>query len=239
MARGSAGAGRFRGGLGTLMEFKVFSPNTLVTARNRNGTVFGSWGVVGGGPGGTSVFVRNPGTAHEEQLGNTDLVTCDPGDVVSCRGGGGGGYGHPYEREPCKVLEDLRRGVIDDDAARADYGVVVSGDAVDEEATSRLRYGNEGRAAASHFHHGAGRRAHEHIWTRARYAVLTERLAAMPVSWRFFLKHKAFEKLELRIANGRASSGPDVIGELFDELVAEYPALAGSSDANESLAQSL
>jgi N-methylhydantoinase B len=239
MARGSAGAGKCRGGLGTLMEFKVFSPNTLVTARNRNGTVFGAWGVAGGGPGGTSVFVRNPGTAREVQLGNTDLVACDPGDVVSCRGGGGGGYGQAYERDPRKVLEDFRCGVIDHDAARADYGVVFSGDAVDAEATTRLRSGRETGRAAGHFRHGAGRLAHEKIWTRARYAVLTERLAAQPVSWRFFLKHKAFEKLELRIANGQASRGPEIVGEIFDELVAEYPALAPLSSADASLVHDL
>ena len=36
-----------------------------------------------------------------------------------------GGYGEPFERDPERVLADCLSGVIDADAARADYGVVL------------------------------------------------------------------------------------------------------------------
>ena len=56
----TGGAGKHRGGLGTLLEFKVFAPNTVVTARNRDRTRFSAWGSNGGRPGATSSFWRNP-----------------------------------------------------------------------------------------------------------------------------------------------------------------------------------
>ena len=55
----SGGPGRHRGGLATQLEFKVFAPNTVVTARNRDRTRFSSWGSNGGRPGATSCFWRN------------------------------------------------------------------------------------------------------------------------------------------------------------------------------------
>ena len=84
----SGGAGKHRGGLGTLLEFKVFAPNTVVTARNRDRTRFSAWGSNGGRPGATSCFWRNPETNGAIDLGNTDVVALDPGDVIlvtACR----------------------------------------------------------------------------------------------------------------------------------------------------------
>jgi N-methylhydantoinase B len=55
--------------------------------------------------------------------------------------------------------------------------------------------------------------------------VLTRRLAELPVNWRFFMKHQAFDELEARIAAGAASEGPKVIDDIFDLLVRRYPEL--------------
>ncbi len=60
---------------------------------------------------------------------------------------GGGGWGDPLNREPERVLRDVRDEYVTIDGARKDYGVVVAGDphhdpeglSVDDEATSRLR----------------------------------------------------------------------------------------------------
>ena len=40
---------------------------------------------------------------------------------------GGGGWGDPYEREPERVLRDVRDGVVSVEAARREYGVVIDG----------------------------------------------------------------------------------------------------------------
>ncbi len=67
---------------------------------------------------------------------------------------GGGGWGNPLEREPARVLKDVRDEYVTIDGARKDYGVVVQGDpktdpeglVLDQEATEKLR--SEMRATA-------------------------------------------------------------------------------------------
>lgn len=60
---------------------------------------------------------------------------------------GGGGWGDPLEREPERVLRDVRDEYVSIEGAARDYGVVISGDPardpegliLDQEATERLR----------------------------------------------------------------------------------------------------
>jgi N-methylhydantoinase B len=227
---GSAGAGKYRGGLGTVMEFRVFSPGTLVTARNRDRSRFASWGVRGGKAGAVSRFTRNPGREGEEDLGVTDLVMCGPGDVIRLEGCGGGGYGHPHERDVQKVIEDVRRGYLTIDAARVLYSVVIT-DAlgtVDAAKTSELREAARTHAlahATEHFDYGAERNAYEAKWTRERYEVLTGILARAPIVWRHFLKHKIFDALDAREEAGTLTAGAGIVDELFDEVLERYPQL--------------
>lgn len=226
----SGGAGMHRGGLGVVMEFQVFAPNSLVTARNRDRTIFGSWGIRGGYAGRTSRFLRNPGTAHEEDLGNTDLVACAPGDVIRLEGNGGGGFGAPCRRPIEAVLHDVRRGYVSRDAARDIYGVVLdeSADGVmaDIDATHAAREQLLAAAvgSASFFGYGAHRDAHEAVWTPERYAALHRCLATVAVDWRFFLKHQMFD----RMASASAAAGSadeNTVYEMFEMLIGEFPAL--------------
>ena len=108
----TGGAGKHRGGLGTLLEFKVFAPNTVVTARNRDRTRFSAWGSNGGRPGATSSFWRNPETNGAIDLGNTDVVALrsrrrDPDDGVRRRRLGTG----LATRRPA-VLFDVQQGKV-------------------------------------------------------------------------------------------------------------------------------
>ena len=68
LARDSAGPGLNRGGLGTELVFQAQSPNTRVTARNRDRTVFTGWGIAGGRAGAPSRFVRTPAGPGELDL---------------------------------------------------------------------------------------------------------------------------------------------------------------------------
>ena len=60
---------------------------------------------------------------------------------------GGGGWGDPFEREPERVLRDVRDGYVSLEGAARDYGVVVTGNpeedpeglVVDVKATAELR----------------------------------------------------------------------------------------------------
>jgi N-methylhydantoinase B len=57
---------------------------------------------------------------------------------------GGGGLGDPRRRDPLKVLEDVKLGMVSRAAAAADYGVVIGDDlAVDWSATIAARQGRE------------------------------------------------------------------------------------------------
>ncbi len=243
----SGGAGAHRGGLATALDFKVFAPNTRITARNRDRSRFRPWGILGGGPGKPSDFVLNPGTAREVRLGNIDTVTCDPGDVLHIHSPGGGGRGDPLERDPERVLLDVARGYVSVGAAAAEYGVVVRAgvgvgvgagvSVVDAAATAARRAAmRDEREAArgavrgargnGHFAFGPERERHEAVWTEENYAALSEILAALPVHWRFFVKTKMFERM---VGNGgaaeRALGNRPPVKEVFAGICKSYPEL--------------
>ena len=220
----SSGAGRHRGGLGTVMEFKVFAPNSIVTARNRDKSRFGSWGVLGGKAGAVSRFTRNPDTEHEEDLGVSDLIHCQPGDVIRLEGCGGGGYGPAFERDPESVLRDVQCGYVSVAAAESEYQVVIVDGRVDVERTQVLRRQAERNKPAQypHFDYGPGRDAFEQSWTAERYDSLTTVLASVPPNWRHFLKHKIFNELEAMEAHGTVPASGDVVRSIFERVRKQY-----------------
>jgi N-methylhydantoinase B len=61
------------------------------------------------------------------------------GDVLRIETGGGGGYGHPFDRPPASVLDDVLGGFVTAKAAKELYGVAIDDDSVDPELTRRLR----------------------------------------------------------------------------------------------------
>jgi N-methylhydantoinase B len=219
LAPGSGGAGRWRGGLATLLEFEVFSPNTRITVRNRDRCRFRPWGILGGRAGAPSEMVLNPGRPGERLLNNIDTFTCGPGDVLRITSPGGGGRGDPLEREPERVLADVVRGYVTREAAEAEYGVVLEGDAVDAVATEILRAGRRRGRANAHFHFGPEREAFERVWTPTAYDALTKILAGLPVHWRYFVKTKLMETIR-----AEGSSAPEVEAA-FHDLAAGLPQL--------------
>lgn len=220
LMRDSGGAGRWRGGLATALDFTVFAPNSRVTARNRDRCRFRPWGTLGGKAGAPSDFVLNPGTPRQKVLGNIDLVTMDPGDVLHIHSPGGGGRGDPLEREVDRVAQDVRRGYLSAEAATRDYGVVLRDGAVDEAATAALRDARR-RPIVGHFDFGPERLAHERIWTDQAYAEMTSIMNELPFHWRFFVKTQLFAMLREPAADGAAA-----IRSAFARLRATYPGLA-------------
>lgn len=228
LARDSGGAGRWRGGTGTTLEFKVFSPNTVVTARNRDRSHFTPWGTRGGHAGKPSSFLLNPGSNREVNLGNTDVVRIGPGDVIRITSAGAGGWGSPLDREPARVLADVERGFVSVEAARDEYGVVIENGAVDEAATTDLRARMRAMDGHNGFGYSAVRNAFEQVWTRENYTTLSRILGELPVDWRFFVKHKVFEAVEAMAPEQRRGNGEEV-RTAFAAIVAEFPELAGQA----------
>ena len=222
LAPDSGGAGRWRGGLGTVLEFRVFSPDTRITIRNRDRSHFAAWGTLGGRAGETSGSVLNPGTAREVALGNQDYVIAGPGDVFRIWSPGGGGRGRPEEREPERVLKDVERGFLSAQRAGRDYGVVLAGGAVDAAATRAERARRLAAAPPpAMFDFGPGRRAFEAVWTPAAYEALMAILFRLPVDWRFFVKHAVFAAVEALPAGQRGSAA--AIEAIFADLRRTYP----------------
>ena len=76
----------------------------------------------------------------ETRLGSKVTVELEPGDVISVRTCGGGGYGPPEEREPAAVRARRRaRARSSLERARDVYRVALRDGAVDEAATAELR----------------------------------------------------------------------------------------------------
>ncbi len=219
LASGTGGAGRWRGGLATQMEFQVFTPNTRITARNRDRCRFQAWGILGGKAGRASEMLLNPGQPDEKLLNNIDTFTAGPGDIIRITSPGGGGRGDPLEREPERVLRDVVCAYITAAAAEADYGVVIRDETIDLPATEALRASRRPNAPHPHFHFGAEREAFERIWSRDAYDAMTVILAALPIHWRHFVKRRLMQAVT---AEG---SGGAEVRAAWQALAASLPQL--------------
>lgn len=135
----SGGPGEFRGGCGIVREYEVLAETARLSIRIdtvENPT----WGVNGGKSGGAGRVVLNPGTADEKAiLPISDGNMLKRGDLVRIETGGGGGFGHPYDRPPAVVLEDVLGGFVSAAAASEHYGVIICDSAVDAGATDARR----------------------------------------------------------------------------------------------------
>jgi len=115
----SGGPGRFRGGLGLRKDFRFDRPTTFTVLADR--TRSGPWGFDGGLEGARAeyVLVRE---GVETVLGAKTTLEVEPGDVISIRTCGGGGYGPPADRDPALVETDVREGKVSPGRAREVYG---------------------------------------------------------------------------------------------------------------------
>jgi N-methylhydantoinase B len=132
----SEGAGRFRGGLGLRKDYLFDRATTFTVLADRDQA--GPWGVLGGLDGARAEYllVRR---GEERRLAAKGTIELEPGDVVSYRTCGGGGYGPPGERAPERVLRDVREGKISAARAREVYRVAIEDRQLDEAATAELR----------------------------------------------------------------------------------------------------
>jgi N-methylhydantoinase B len=135
----SGGAGKFRGGMGFRRDYRFVEDEAVLQVRSDRRD-FRPFGLYGGSPGQPSVNILNPGTEHRVVPAKITMMI-HRGDVYRHELPGGGGWGDPLEREPGRVLRDVRNELVSAEAAREDYGVVVDREhwKVDETATASLR----------------------------------------------------------------------------------------------------
>jgi N-methylhydantoinase B len=137
----TGGPGRWRGGCGLIREVEVLAKEAMISMRI-DSVENPPWGVAGGHAAGTGRCVINPGRPDErilKPLSDGNMVK--RGDIVRIETGGGGGWGHPFDREAEAVLRDVRGGFVSRASAEANYGVVLTPDglSVDTAATEKRR----------------------------------------------------------------------------------------------------
>jgi N-methylhydantoinase B len=139
------GAGVFRGAPSVYSEFGPIENCTMKVLYTADGTVNSAMGAIGGGRGGAARAQKRERDGSLIPLPACYGVTLEPGEFVVSHSAGGGGYGHPFERKPERVLQDLIEGWITAERARSVYGVVTTGDAesdtlaIDGPATQAVR----------------------------------------------------------------------------------------------------
>ncbi len=141
LREGSGGDGHYRGGLGLRREIRLLAPHaSLSVLSDKN--VIPPYGVRGGHSGAPNRFTVIRSGAEIQTSAFPGKVTgfrLREGDLLVMETAGGGGYGDPLERDPQRVLTDVRFGFVSAEKARTVYGVVLSEDGVDERATAALR----------------------------------------------------------------------------------------------------
>ncbi len=135
----SEGAGRCRGGLGLCREYSFVGHApvfTLLADRAR----FAPWGLFGGGDGKTACY-QVISNGQSRALSSKGSIALKEEDIVRVETCGGGGYGPSWERDPERVLRDVREGKISAARARETYGVAIDTTvwAIDQSETKRLR----------------------------------------------------------------------------------------------------
>jgi N-methylhydantoinase B len=127
----SGGPGQFRGGLGFVREYELLDNDARFSLRSTKHTVAPK-GIDGGFNGKTGRCTLNPGTAQARVIPSRySDHTLHPGEVVSLETPGGGGLGNPRERDPSRVLNDVRNGYVSQSKAREVYRVAI--DTVDDD----------------------------------------------------------------------------------------------------------
>ena len=121
----SGGTGKFRGGLGVIQRIEATVPSLgQVGAMQRSKCP--PWGVLGGGDARPQRnMLRRKGEAEDQLMRPTGPMRFEPGDQIVAFMAGGGGFGDPLERDPERVLSDVRNEYVSLESAEKDYGVVI------------------------------------------------------------------------------------------------------------------
>jgi N-methylhydantoinase B len=119
----TGGAGESRGGLGLRRDIEVrgHDPAFSLLSERRRHAPYGLAGGHDGAPG-EDYVVRD---GDRERVGGKSTHDLAPGDVVSVRTAGGGGFGDPRDRDSDAVRRDVHLGKVSPEAAREEYGVAV------------------------------------------------------------------------------------------------------------------
>ncbi len=137
----TGGAGMHRGGNGVEKVYRLLEAGDVSLHDDRHKTQ--PWGILGGKPGAVSEkFIEFKDGTREPLPSKIDNIKVRAGDRIIFRTAGGGGWGDPLDRIATRVRNDVARGLMTQEKAYDEYGVVLSGAKkylLDVRATQDLR----------------------------------------------------------------------------------------------------
>jgi N-methylhydantoinase B len=191
----SGGAGRYRGGTGSIVEFETNVP-------------FG-------------YTILNPDSDSPVDIGKIDILEMDAGDVLRLGTQGGGGYGDPLERPAATVWEDVLDEYVSIETARERYGVIgtlESGlDAATTETLRREMRDARRGAPLKEFDFGPVREAYHAKWPAALHDAISAITQDMPRVQRQTSYRALYAEISRRLDAGesiRPGDVPDVLAAL-------------------------
>ena len=116
------GEGRFRGGHGIVMDYRLRTDNGFLTIWYTR-SKFPAWSLDGGLEGSPNYVHYIPKEGESRKITFASNSPTRKGDIIRVVSGKGGGLGNPRERDPELVREDLKNGLITRERAREIYGV--------------------------------------------------------------------------------------------------------------------
>lgn len=132
----SGGPGEFRGGLGQVMEACHLDDAPFMISANYDRVRFPPRGRDGGMNGANGIVRLGSG----QRLRGKGQHTIPQGESFVIEMPGGGGLGHPFQRDPRRVAGDVHAGLVSRESAERAYGVILNSDgSPDIEATSDRR----------------------------------------------------------------------------------------------------
>lgn len=136
----TGGVGKYRGGVSVIKDYRIESPGEIEVQWRQDRALYEPWGLHGGGPGG---FAKGYQISPDGKMRVLKKQTffANKGDILRAVIPAAGGWGNPYERDPEKVLRDVKNELVSIEAARRDYGVAIDEKTLelDLEATNKLR----------------------------------------------------------------------------------------------------
>ena len=118
----SGGAGKYRGGLGQVIELESSEQSDFMLFLSLDRTTYPAHGRSQGKAGAVGRVTLQSGrvlAGRGEELiaGDEQLIFATPG---------GGGYGDPLDRTPEAVVQDVTSGLVSKQAAQSEYGVILN-----------------------------------------------------------------------------------------------------------------
>jgi len=140
----SAGAGKWRGGYGASFRLQFVEDGTTLSVHTGNvSDETAPFGLARGHNAPLAKVKMRLAGGEVIDVRQATILNPRKGDIVEFYSAGGGGYGDPYERPVDAVAEDVIAGLLSEEKALEEYGVVVDPHTltVDMEATERVRQG--------------------------------------------------------------------------------------------------